>query len=100
MDEGVDPSYTKFHDAIDNNPYNSVQPQENLLYVGWVEAGEGVNMTVDVQRTGGYTADLLYTSSGGGDISFEVNGKKLTRPVTLPSTYKAPDPLPRRQMHH
>src|ERR1700761_7021840 len=26
MDEGVDISYTKFHDEIDNNPYNKVVP--------------------------------------------------------------------------
>ena len=75
MDEGVDTSYTKFHDVIDNNPYNLVEPPENMLYVGWVEAGEWFNMTVDVKRTGVYTADLLNTSSGGGDISFDVNGK-------------------------
>lgn len=27
MDEGVDISYTKFHDEIDNNPYNKVVPR-------------------------------------------------------------------------
>ena len=29
MDESVDISYTKFHDQIDNNPYDLVQPLEN-----------------------------------------------------------------------
>jgi hypothetical protein len=100
MDEGVDTSYTKFHDAIDNNPFNVVVPPENLLYVGWVEAGEWFNITVDVKRTGVYTADLLYTTSGGGDISFDVNGKKLTGAVTLTPTYNAADPIAWRQMHH
>jgi len=100
MDEGVDTSYTKFHDAIDNNPYNLVQPPESLLYIGWVVAGEWFNMTVDVQRAGVYTADLLYTSSGGGDISFDVNGKKLTGRVTVLPTYNASDPIAWRQMHH
>ncbi len=100
MDEGVDTSYTKFHDAIDNNPYNLVEPPENMLYVGWVVAGEWFNMTVNVRRTAVYTADLLYTSSGGGDISFDVNGKKLTGPVTVQSTYNASDPIAWRQMHH
>ena len=100
MDEGVDTSYTKFHDAIDNNPYNLVQPPENMPYVGWVVAGEWFNMTVNVRRTAVYTADLLYTSSGGGDISFDVNGKKLTGPVTVQSTYNASDPIAWRQMHH
>jgi hypothetical protein len=100
MDEGVDISYTKFHNAIDNNPYNLVLPPENLLYVGWVEASEWFNMTVDVDRTGVYTADLLYTSSGGGDIAFDLNGKKLTGAVTLLPTYNAADPIAWRQMHH
>jgi hypothetical protein len=100
MDEGVDTSYTKFHDAIDNNPYNLVQPPANLLYVGWTEPGEWFNITVDVERTGVYTADLLYTSSGGGDISFDLNGKKLSGPVTLAPTYNAADPIAWRQMHH
>src|SRR5271156_960013 len=48
MDEGVDISYTKFHDQIDNNPYDLVQPQENQLYVGWTEPGEWFNITVQV----------------------------------------------------
>jgi hypothetical protein len=31
MDEGVDISYTKFHDSIDNSVYNKVQPSVNQL---------------------------------------------------------------------
>src|SRR5438128_11666256 len=73
MEEGVDTSYTKFHDAIDNNPYNLVQPPENLLYIGWVVAGEWSNMTRDVQRAGVSTAARLNTQSGGGDIPLAVN---------------------------
>lgn len=100
MNEGVDTSYTKFHDQIDNNPYNLVLPPENLLYVGWVEPGEWFNITVRAERTGVYTADLLYTSSGGGDIAFDVNGKPIGGPVTIRSTYNASDPIAWRQMHH
>ncbi|HET7890833.1 MAG TPA: hypothetical protein VFL34_04885, partial [Candidatus Sulfotelmatobacter sp.] len=62
MDEGVDISYTKFHDQIDNNPYDLVQPPENQLYVGWTEPGEWFNITVQVDRAGVYAADFLYTS--------------------------------------
>jgi hypothetical protein len=40
MAEGVDISYTKFHDQIDDSPYDLVQPPENQLYVGWTEPGE------------------------------------------------------------
>jgi hypothetical protein len=100
MDEGVDTSYTKFHDQIDNNPYDVVQPPENLLYVGWTEPGEWFKITVDVASAGVYSADLLYTSNRGGTISLDVNGKDATGPLTIQSTFNAADPIAWRQWHH
>jgi hypothetical protein len=100
MEEGVDTSYTKFHDQIDNNPYNLVQPAEGLLYVGWTVPGEWFNLTVDVERAGVYTIDLLYTSNRGGDISFDLNGKKLTGPLSIVSTSNPAEPIAWRQWHH
>jgi hypothetical protein len=100
MDEGVDTSYTKFHDQIDNNPYDVVQPPENLLYVGWTEPGEWFKITVDVASAGVYSADLLYTSNRGGTISLAVNGKDATEPLTIQSTFNAADPIAWRQWHH
>jgi hypothetical protein len=100
MHEGVDTSYTKFHDAIDNNPYNVVVPEENQLYVGWTTPGEWFNITVNVARAGTYSADLLYTSNHGGNISLDVNGSPTTGPVAIASTYNASDPIAWRQWHH
>jgi hypothetical protein len=100
MDEGVDTSYIKFHDQIDNSPYDVIQPQENQLYVGWTEPGEWFNITVQVARTGVYTADLFYTSNRGGTISLDVNGKDATGPITITSTFNASDPVAWRQWHH
>jgi len=100
MEEGVDTSYTKFHDEIDNNPYDVVQPPENLLYVGWTEPGEWFRISVEVARSGLYTADLLYTSNRGGTISVDVNGKTGTGPLTIQSTFNAADPIAWRQWHH
>ena len=100
MDEGVDISYTKFHDQIDNSPYDLVVPPENQLYVGWTEPGEWFNITVQVGHAGVYTADLLYTSNRGGTISLDVNGKDATGPLTIPSTFNAADPIAWRQWHH
>ena len=100
MDEGVDTSYTKFHDEIDNNPNDLVQPPENLLYVGWTEPGEWFKITVEVARAGLYSADLLYTSNRGGTISLDVNGKAGTGPLTIQSTFNAADPIAWRQWHH
>lgn len=100
MNEGVDTSYTKFHDQIDDSSYDLVQPPENQLYVGWTEPGEWFNMTVNVAHAGLYSIDLLYTSNRGGEISFDMNGKDLTGPVNVPSTYNAADPVAWRQWHH
>ena len=100
MDEGVDISYTKFHDQIDNSPYDLVQPPENQLYVGWTEPGEWFNITVQVAHAGIYRADLLYTSNRGGTISLDVNGKDATGPLTITSTFNTSDPIAWRQWHH
>ena len=98
--EGVDTSYTKFHDEIDNSPFNLVTPPENQLYVGWTEPGEWFNITVRAMRAGDYSGDLLYTSNRGGTISIDVNGKPATGPIAIPSTYNAADPVAWRQWHH
>ena len=98
--EGVDISYTKFHDQIDNSPYNLVKPPENQLYVGWTEPGEWFNITVQVASSGVYEAELLYTSNRGGSISLDVNGKDETGPITIASTFDAADPIAWRQWHH
>ena len=98
--EGVDTSYTKFHDQIDNNPYDLVQPPENLLYVGWTEPGEWFNITVQTAEAGTYSTNLLYTSNRGGSISIDVNGAPESGPLTIVSTFNAADPLAWRQWHH
>jgi hypothetical protein len=100
MKEGVDTSYTKFHDGIDNNPYNLVSPPENQLYVGWTVPGEWFNLTVDVEHTGVYTIDLLYTSNRGGTISLDRNGKPLVAAINIISTRNDQDPIAWRQWHH
>ncbi len=98
--EGVDISYTKFHDQIDDSPYNGVQPKENQLYVGWTEPGEWFNITVEADHAGTYKADLLYTSRSGGTISLDVNGESAPPDLTIPSTFNATDALAWRQWHH
>ncbi len=100
MSEGVDTSYTKFHDQIDNNPFDLVQPPEGQLYVGWTAPGEWFNMTVAVQHAGLYTIDLLYTSNRGGSISLDRNGKPLVSAINIISTRNDHDPLDWRQWHH
>jgi hypothetical protein len=100
MTEGVDISYTKFHDVIDNNPYDLVQPPEGQLYVGWTVPGEWFNMTVEVERADVYTIDLLYTSNRGGTISLARNGRPLVSSINIISTSNEHEPIPWRQWHH
>jgi hypothetical protein len=100
MKEGISTSYTKFHDEIDNNPYNLVVPPAEQLYVGWTVPGEWFNMTVAVEHTGVYTFDLLYTSNRGGTISLDWNGKPLVSSIRIISTRTDKDPLAWRQWHH
>jgi hypothetical protein len=98
--EGVDISYTKFHDEIDDNPYDRVRPPKDLLYVGWTVPNEWFNLSVDVAEAGTYQMDLLYTSNGGGTIALELNGRALTGPLAITSTYDPSDPIAWRQWHH
>jgi hypothetical protein len=102
MHEGVDISYTKFGRTppIDDNPFNKVAPPADLLYVGWTEAGEWFNITVDAAKSGEYSADLLYTSNRGGTILLDVNGEPATGPLKIISTFDETDPLEWRQYHH
>ena len=100
MNEGVSTSYTKFHDEIDNNPYNLVMPPEGQLYVGWTVPGEWFNLTVAVEQAGVYTMDLLYTSNRGGTISLDTNGEPATGPLKIESTFDLSDPVAWRQWHH
>ncbi len=100
--EGVDTSFTKLKrdPAIDDGPYEKIQPPADLLYVGWTEPGEWFNLTVEAAEAGDYVTDLLYTSNRGGAISLDVNGETATGPLTIASTFDSADPIGWRQWHH
>ena len=99
--EAVDISYTKFRDpAIDNNPYNFVEPKEDQLYVGWTSPGEWIKYTIMVESDGTYKLGLMYTSNQNGKISFSVNDTDLTGSISVPSTFVTSDSIAWRQWHH
>ena len=99
--EAVDISYVKFHDpAIDNNPYNYVEPEENQLYVGWTAPGEWLKYTVDVKKSGIYQLGLMYTANQDGAISLSVNDVDITGKINIPNTFVAEDSVDWRQWHH
>jgi hypothetical protein len=99
MNEGVDISYTK-SDNTDNNPFNTVEPLMNQLYVGWTVPGEWINYSVKVNETGAYNISLMYTANGDGGISLAFDGKQLGSQLLIPSTRNEKDTLAWRQWHH
>lgn len=101
MHEAVDISYTKFREpAIDNNPFNFVEPEKDQLYVGWTSPGEWTKYTINVGEDGNYKLGLMYTANQNGKISFSVNDVDLTGPIPVHSTYIPADTLGWRQWHH
>jgi hypothetical protein len=100
ISEGVDISYTKFHDSIDNSAYNMVETQEDQLYVGWTEPGESVNYTVNVLKSGSYRLKVMYTSRYEGQFSLEWRKSGQTDTFTVATTFNKEDPLAWRQWHH
>ncbi len=97
--EGVDISYTKSNE-IDNNPYNIVLPEMNQLYVGWTEPDEWINYTIDIKKEGTYQLSLMYTANADGKISLSLDGKDLTGPILIRSTYSFAENIAWRQWHH
>jgi len=101
MHEAVDISYTKFRDpAIDNNPYNKVEPEKDQLYVGWTKPGEWTKYTVNIKITGTYKIGIMFTSNKDGKISIAVDDKEGTGALPILSTAAGAEPVPWRQWHH
>lgn len=100
-DEAVDISYTKDRGTPtqDFSQFNLVTPDRDALYLGWTEAGEWVNYTVLVEKTGRYAVDVMYTSNGEGRFELLVDGASRGR-ITLPTTHRDDDPVDWRQWHH
>jgi len=96
--EAVDISYTK--SCCDTNPYDMVVPELDQLYVGWTEAGEWLNLTVEVEKAGDYNVNLMYTCNGPGVISLSVNRRDATGPLALINTHDPRDATAWRQWHH
>lgn len=99
--EAVDISYTKFREpAIDNNSFNFVEPEKDQLYVGWTSPGEWTKYTIKVEEAGNYKLGLMYTSNQDGKISFAINDKDISGPISVPSTFVPADSVAWRQWHH
>ncbi len=98
--EGVDVSFTKFHDSIDNSRFNLVAPEEGQLYLGWTEAGEWTTYTVNVQKTGTYEIGIMYTANQNGQISISTDKGATSGTLNIKSTFHPEDSINWRQWHH
>jgi len=100
MHEGVDISYTKAHDHIDDNLFNVVAPKMDQLYVGWTVPGEWIKYTVNVTESRNYRIGVMYTLNGDGAIALDMDGKALTSALKIRSTHDDRDTVAWRQWHH
>ena len=83
-DEAVDISYTK--PGWDKWKDDGKPLTFDQLYVGWTDAGEWVNCTVDVKESGTYQVNFLASANNKGtQISLAVNGKS-TDPIDIEQT--------------
>jgi hypothetical protein len=96
--ENVDTTYTKFQGVVDNSPYNFVEPEPDMLYVGWNHPGEWTTYTVNVEESGDYKVKLMFASWGGGACILDFDG--MATLCKFPSTFVKADPIEWRQWHH
>lgn len=57
--------------------------------IGWIDAGEWVEYTVDVATSGYYSLSFRYASgnaAGGGPFQLELDGVTVSSPITVPTT--------------
>jgi PKD repeat protein len=57
--------------------------------VGWIEAGEWLEYTINATQAGNYKVNLRYASgvtSGGGPFNFSINGAKVSADVSVITT--------------
>lgn len=82
--EAVDVSYTKA--AFDKFADGKLLPVDEY-YVGWTNAGEWLNYTVDVTEAGTYTVKALLSSNNrDAAVSLSVDGVDKTGPLAVRST--------------
>lgn len=88
-----------YHDSDATNSGGSFRPADAVdiqpcsgcgatgLNVGWVLPGEWLAYTVSFRSAGSFTIATKVASNGaGGDFHFELDGKPISEPTTVPAT--------------
>jgi endoglucanase len=69
------------NDGVDIGNFN------NTPYVGWTEAGEWMQYTLEIPEAGKYTMKINSSANdAGGELKIEINGQILKDKITLPTT--------------
>ena len=80
-DEGKEAECSKYRDGTGVDIYKK---SENQLVVGYINAGEWLEYTINVTEAGDYTLFAAVSSGGGSKLSFDLDGKDLTGEMEVP----------------
>jgi hypothetical protein len=84
-DEAPDLSYTKA--AFDKWKADGKKLDVDEYYIGWTDAGEWLNCTVDVKEAGTYVVNLKSSAHNEGtQDSIAIDGKDVTGPFNVTTT--------------
>ncbi|MCQ2061944.1 MAG: family 43 glycosylhydrolase [Fibrobacter sp.] len=80
-DEGKEAECSKYRDGTGVDIYK----KGDKLVVGYINAGEWLEYTINVKEAGDYTLFAAVSSAGGSTMSFDLDGKDLTGEMEIPA---------------
>ena len=81
-DEGKEAECTDYRDGTGVDIYKK---SNGSMVVGYINAGEWLEYTIDVAEDGDYTLFASVASEGGSTLNFELDGKALTGDLEVPA---------------
>ena len=81
-DEGKEAECTDYRDGTGVDIYKKA---DGKVVVGYINAGEWLEYTIDVAEAGDYTLFASVASEGGSTLNFELDGKELTGDMEVPA---------------
>jgi endoglucanase len=74
------------NDGVDIDVCNDTDTRSNGYCIGWIEANEWTQYTVNVKQTGAYTLTIRYSSGSSGTFHIEKDGVNVSGPVKVAGT--------------
>ncbi len=85
-DEGKEAECSKYRDGTGVDIYKKA---DGKVVVGYINAGEWLEYTVNVKEDGEYTLFAAVASEGGSTLRFDLDGKELTGEMKVPASAAA-----------